>query len=255
MNIQKIRHSWPEAAGFELNRPEGAGEYILLHFLTPVELSFAHKTHHAPAGTLIVFRPDTGHRFFSKGPLLHNWMHLTGAAEKELARFGLAVDTLYSVPYGMQITERVARLETEFFARKSHWNACLQALLEELWINLSRQLTDEMLQPISRETADRLRTLRAEMILHPEAEWTNEQMAKRLNISISRLYPLYHSLFSISPRRDLILMRIEKAENLLRQGYAVSQTAELLGYGSTYHFIRQFRKETGITPGRWAAKR
>ena len=105
-----------------------------------------------------------------------------------------------------------------------------------------------------RETAARLRQLRAEMILHPEKPWTNEDMAKWLNVSVSRLYPLYRRLFSISPGQDLILMRVEKAKNMLMQGIPVSQVAELLGYSSTFHFIRQFRQHTGVTPGQWGRK-
>ena len=45
-------------------------------------------------------------------------------------------------------------------------------------------------------------------------------------------------------------MRVEKAKNMLAQGVSVSRTAELLGYGSTYHFIRQFKQVTGVTPGK-----
>ena len=33
MEITRIRHRWTEKKGFLLNRPQGTGEYILLHFL------------------------------------------------------------------------------------------------------------------------------------------------------------------------------------------------------------------------------
>ena len=248
MEIRQIRHNWHENPGFELNRPEGAGEYIFLHFLTPAELFFRNQYFDAPAGTLILFSPRTAHRFISRGELLHNWIHLTGDVKKELAPYHLQPDTLYHASQSLQITERIARLEVEFFARSSHWQLCMQSLLTEMWITISRQLNGEAPLAVTRETADLLRTLRAEMMLHPEIAWTNERMARRLNISVSRLYPLYRRLFSISPGRDLILMRVEKAKNMLRQGAPVARTAELLGYGSTFHFIRQFRQETGMTP-------
>lgn len=253
MKVERIRHNWHENAGMRIDRPTGSGDYVLLHFLTPVSLWFDGQTVEADAGTLVVFSPEKGHGFYSVGPLLHDWMHLTGDVPETLQMVGLKPDTLYHMAQSLQITQRVARMETEFFARNAYWDSCMELLLKELWITIARQATGEISQPVLKETAGHLRELRAEMIQHPEWPWTNEMMARRVNISVSRLYPLYRRLFSISPGRDLILMRIEKAKNMLTQGVTVAQAAELLGYGSTFHFIRQFKQETGVTPGKWAA--
>ena len=254
MELRNVRHNWHEPAGFRLNRPHGAGEYIFLHFHTPVDLFFDDRRQSAPSGTLAVFGPDTPHGFFSRGPLLHDWMHLAGDVEGPMAEFGVKADELMFIAQGLRITERIARLEAEFLARGMHWERYIQATLDELWILIAREKRGETAQPVMRETAARLRQLRAEMILHPEKPWTNEDMTKWLNVSVSRLYPLYRRLFSISPGQDLILMRVEKAKNMLMQGIPVSQVAELLGYSSTFHFIRQFRQHTGVTPGQWGRK-
>lgn len=251
MEIQNVRHNWPEPAGFELNRPYGAGEYIMLYFHSAVELHFAGRWHDAPAGTFIVFSPDTSHSFISRGALMHDWMHLTGDVASEIAAFGLAIDQMYSIGYIPQITDRMAHLESEFLSRDAFWERSVKAMLDELWIIIAREISGGARPPVMQETASRLRELRAEMILNPERPWTNAMMARRLNISVSRLYPLYRRLFSISPGQDLILMRIEKAKRFLQNGMSVSQTAEALGYGSIYHFIRQFRQSVGVTPGKW----
>ena len=251
MKLERIRHNWHEPAGFSINRPCGSGDYVMLHFLTPVTIWMGERRQEAPAGALAVFAPRTAHGFYSAGPLLHDWMHLTGDVEEALSAVGLRRDTLYIMAQPMQITQRVARLEAEFFAHNAHWQECVSALLSELWINAARQATGAVSQPVLQETADRLRALRAEMMEHPQWRWTNEMMARRLNVSVSRLCPLYRRMFAISPGRDLILMRVEKAKNMLNQGVSVAQTTEWLGYASTYHFIRQFKQETGITPGQW----
>lgn len=252
MKLERIRHNWHENAGMRLDRPEGSGDYVLLHFLTPVLVWFDGRQREVPSGTLIVFKPQTGHGFYSQGPLLHDWMHISGDVETAMNEVGLQTDTLYHMAQNLQITERIARLEAEFFAQNAHWERCINTLLEELWITIARQAGGNISQPVLQATADHLRELRAVMMQHPEWPWTNEMMARRVNISVSRLYPLYRRLFSISPGRDLILMRVEKAKNMLSQGVSVVQVTEALGYGSTFHFIRQFKQETGVTPGKWA---
>jgi len=250
MQLVRIRHNWHENAGMRLNRPEGSGDYVLLHFLTPVILWMDGQSVDAAPGTLVILSPQMGHGFYSQGTLLHDWMHLTGDVESALEAVGLEPDTLYSMTQSLQITERIARLEAEFFARNVHWESCVDALLRELWITIARQATGEISQPVLQETAGHLRELRAEMMQHPERQWSNEMMAKQVNISVSRLYPLYKRLFSISPGRDLILMRVEKAKNMLLQGESVSRTAEAMGYANIYHFIRQFKQITGSSPGK-----
>ncbi len=32
MKVERIRHNWHENAGMRLERPEGSGDYVLLHF-------------------------------------------------------------------------------------------------------------------------------------------------------------------------------------------------------------------------------
>lgn len=43
-------------------------------------------------------------------------------------------------------------------------------------------------------------------------------------------------------------VRIEEAKELLRQGKSCGEVACILNYTSQSYFIRQFKKQTGITP-------
>ena len=251
MEFALIRHNWPEVAGFDLDKPVGRAYYVFVHFLTPVEYKLRDEWMSLSPGDLIVVEPRVPHRIISKQPMLNDWMHVYGNIGERMAQFGLKTNTVYHMEQRQQITSRIARLEAEFFARDAHWEACAEVLMDELLIAIHRQVIGRVAPPPIQKTADRLRNLRTAMSMHPELDWTNERMAQQVNISVPRLYPLYRRLFSISPGRDVILMRIEKAKNLLQQGRPVTETAELLGYSSTYHFIRQFRQEVGVTPGKW----
>lgn len=251
--ITRIRHRWAEKNGFTLDRPNGAGEYIVLHFLSPVELHFEGKTVNVSAGSLIVFSPGCPHRFTAKGALLHDWLHVTGDVETLMNQYGLNVNTLYTPELTAAISEIIAFLEAEFFAQRPFWPELYTAKLNELFIRIAHSLSNT--QPklnIRDETAERLREVRMRILSDPWKQWTIAELAEHANISQSRLHALYKNIFGISPKHDLILMRIEKAKQMLTHGETISETAEQLGYSSIFHFIRQFRQFTGTTPKQYA---
>lgn len=250
MHIHSVRHSWPESPGFHLCRPQGSGDYVLLHFQTNGEIRFDNRFHQVSPGAFIIFAPHTPHELMSSAPLLHDWMHLSGPVDQHLARFALQCDTIYMPACTRHITETIAALEAEFFAQRNYGDELMQARLTELFILVARSLQGDAPSPLPRETADRLRSLRAEMLLHPERPWTSQDMARHINLSVPRLYPLYRQMFSVSPNRDLILIRIEKGRNMLRQGESVSSVAEQLGYANVTHFIRQYTQIVGVSPSR-----
>ena len=252
MHIERIRHQWTEKAGFVLLRSEGAKEYVLLHFHTPVEMSYGGRTHRVSPGTVIVFSPGTPHRVDCPTPLLHDWIHLSGNIAEIMARYGLRPDTLYPGMSISKISDLIADLEMEYFARRPYWNEFACARLNELLIRISHRVAGEHIAVrIQTETLERLRDARAHMINHPERAWSIATLAAEVGVSPSRLHALYKSSFGVSPNRDLILMRIEKAKDLLQHGRSVSETAEGLGYSSAYHFIRQFKQIMGVSPGRF----
>ncbi len=252
MNIERIRHQWSEKAGFVLLRPDGAREYVLLHFHTPVEMSYADARYSVAPGTVIVFSPRVPHRVDCPDMLLHDWIHITGDVCDEMRRYGLSPDTLYPGMDIQEISELIAFLEMEFFARRSYWQDLSNARLRELFIRISHGVSDKNgAARIHTETIERLREARAHMLRHPEWEWTISKLSQEVGLSPSRLHTLYKNSFGVSPNRDLILIRAEKSKFLLYQGKSVSETAEALGFNSTYHFIRQFKQVTGTTPGRY----
>lgn len=82
--------------------------------------------------------------------------------------------------------------------------------------------------------------------------WTVEDMARAASLSPSRFNVLFKAHFAQSPLRYLIRARIDRAKNLLRETrMSLAEIADALGYSDIYFFNRQFKKETGIPPGRY----
>ena len=74
-------------------------------------------------------------------------------------------------------------------------------------------------------------------------------MCKNLGISRSYLQHLYKQYFGVSVTQDIKLCRMEHAKYLLSgTDMTVATIASECGYVTDVHFMRMFRRMTGISP-------
>lgn len=84
---------------------------------------------------------------------------------------------------------------------------------------------------------------------HSEEPYTLEDFEDRLGISKYRLCREYCQAYGISPIKDLNRTRIEHAKKLLLTTSMQIQEISLeVGFENVSHFIRIFKKNTGMTP-------
>lgn len=94
--------------------------------------------------------------------------------------------------------------------------------------------------------------LRSEIYLHPEKDWTVRRMAEMVFLSESRLHTMYKETFHVTCMNDVIMSRIQYAQNMLEcTDKPVSDIALACGYHGNEHFCRQFKEKTGVTPGHY----
>lgn len=98
--------------------------------------------------------------------------------------------------------------------------------------------------------------LHLEIEANPNYPWTIEEMADRLNMSVSYFQSVYKKNFGISCMKDVYEKRIEMAKKYLADSnYTITQIADLCGYQNTEHFCRQFKQITGITASEYRSNR
>ena len=141
-------------------------------------------------------------------------------------------------------------LEKEITLRREYWESAIQARLELLLITVARSIAEETERVhVAAQTKAEFQKLRLKMMQSLEQKWDVERMAAEVAISPSWFFPLYRSVFGVSPNKDLILGRVEKAKQRLEgSDISIKELAEECGYTNEYHFIRQFRLVTGLTP-------
>lgn len=252
MLMINIRHNWPERPGYPVVHPKGGMEYVGLHFHDQVMLRYDNTEILAPPGSFIVFSPDITISYQSSQCYRVDKMYIIGNVSDIMRMYSLEPNTLYHPTNGNEITSIMEMLEFEFYVQHSWWYRYVDIKVEELFIMISLNLSYEKCSSMSIELSHRMKSIRQEMMAFPERDWSVGNLASRIGVSESRVYPLYKALFGISPNRDLILIRVEKAKQLLEQGLSLGEAAERSGYSNVYHFIRQFEKQTNFSPHQYA---
>lgn len=104
----------------------------------------------------------------------------------------------------------------------------------------------------SRQLYEKLYDLRKELESAPEKNWSIDIMCSRVHISRSTLQKNYKAFFGKSIIDELIIFRISKAKQLLKNTTcSLTKIAELCGYSSDTYLIKQFKKTEGITPNEY----
>lgn len=107
---------------------------------------------------------------------------------------------------------------------------------------LLRGLGDSRLAPALRQLHARV-----------DHAWTVEQLAQVAALSRSAFFERFSHTVGASPMAYLLGWRMELAKNLLRrEGLAVAEVADRVGYGSTSTFSVAFSRHVGQSPSRFA---
>ncbi|AXF26088.1 AraC family transcriptional regulator [Burkholderia pyrrocinia] len=75
-----------------------------------------------------------------------------------------------------------------------------------------------------------------------------DTLAAVAGLSVSRFTARFRSEVGLSPHRYLCLVRVRRAQDLLRAGLAPSVVATEVGFFDQSHLCRHFRRVLGMTP-------
>ena len=118
------------------------------------------------------------------------------------------------------------------------------ALVTELETKLSDRQNTESRQPYQAQ----FRALRERICEEPQAQWSAEEEAGRIGISLSHFQHIYREYHGISFHADLIHARLHLAKRLLRNtSLTVSEIAARCGYTDISYFMKVFHRQTGKT--------
>lgn len=142
------------------------------------------------------------------------------------------------------------QLQTELFNQEFGFNIRVNQLMDELFIDIARQLTQQHIS--QRDFPQTFMMLEQTLRQNLAHQWTVEEMAALVGLGTTAFTDKVKKYTGFSPLNYLINIRISEAIKLLkRQDVNVTDIALETGFYSSQHFSTTFKKLTGYTPSQF----
>lgn len=250
MKLHTLGMDYHHSSDFLIDRPNGSGDDLIVIFKTSALIKLNNNIEHVSAGSAVVY-PAGQPQYYGAdgGEYINHWVHFELTDSTYAERIGLPFNTVIPVR-DMPATERCLEMlsvESVAGSRNSEesCNLLLRVLMSKLAEGADMQYGGSAHSPALRE-------LRASIRRNPADKRGVKDFAQALSLSPSHFQSLYKQEFGVSCYEDLLTARLDMAKYYLRStALPVRRIAELCGYENDVHFIRQFRKRTGITAGEY----
>lgn len=254
LEILNIKPLWPEDERFALERKNTGNEYIFIHTLTELSVMLDGKYEIMPPGSVICFAPFSYQNIkASGGRLIHDWMHLSPDFCNIAKEYSFETGRIYTLADDSFITKLMQEAELENLNGGMFSGKICELKVREIIAKIVRSsANDNKDNEIPPAVCAAFSAARSKIHLEYSKKWSIDNMAELVHLSPSRFFSIYKTIFGISPKNDLLNVRMEHAKMLLLDGsISVKDAAEMTGYTNVYHFIRAFKLHTGKTPGKY----
>ena len=253
MKLHTLGIGFRHNADFMIDRPNGSGDDLLIIFTTTAAVYFGAERITVPSGSAVLFSADFHQHYGADGTAYENhWVHFDHENDDVfLRRIGLPFNTIVTVPDMAQAESVLTQLNLEHLSNGTNRPECTDLLLRLLLAKIGG--TQNAPSKNGAHSAE-LRELRAEIYRDPAQSHSIADHPARLLISPSHFQYLYRTEFGVSCYDDVITARLDRAKYYLTAtALPIKEIAQLCGYENDVHFIRQFKKRTGLTASAYRA--
>lgn len=256
MNLHALGMDYKHDQDFLIERPNGSGDSLVLIFKSPALIRLNNNIKHLPVGSAVIFSGSFEQYYGAdKQEYINHWVHFDyNGDEAFIERIGLPLNTPI-LSADIAAAENILKLlSVESVSDRENSAECADLLLKLLLSKLAEGTECDVSQSFPHRAA--LKELRACIYRTPCMYLSVEEMAKELHLSPSHFQYLYKREFGVSCYEDAIKARLDMAKYyLINTSLSIKRISELCGYENDVHFIRQFKKRTGMTAGQYRKSR
>ncbi|MBQ8597147.1 MAG: helix-turn-helix transcriptional regulator [Lachnospiraceae bacterium] len=254
MKINNIGYNHCHDADFQINRPDGSGDYLLLILKTPAIFTFGEKDLTTDANSFILYQKGTPQFYRALGSSFANdWLHFDMTSEDLLSfkNYRIPFDTVIPINHINDLSMFIKNISYEHYSSNLYREESIALYLKLLFMKLSEKLHTHPDETIG-TYYERMSLIRAQIYNMPYFDWNIPGMAHQLAISKSYFQHMYKQIFGTGAMDDVIQSRIHHAKYLLSTTtLSVKEISVMCGYKSETHFMRQFKACVGLTPSQY----
>lgn len=253
MHIHYIAYNnFHNEPSFTFERKQGLNDYLLVYFKSPCFLVVDNKSYTLSEPSVVLFSPYTAFKYTAlSSDYYDDYLHF---APRDTEYFRSNLHFPMNFPIKIKNNTAISPL-LKTISEEYHKNTDFLLSIQFHQIMLLMYRIAESWQSYNKANSDvpyfnQLAKLRSQIQKNPSHRWHIQDMASQLMLSPAYFQVLYKKAFGVTCLSDVIHAKINSAkELLLSTNMTVAAIAEELGYNHVYHFIRQFKKNTGMTPG------
>ncbi len=236
----------------DIEHKKGVPDYLLLLIKQESWMMLKGVKHLVHPNAVICLPPQTYiHYGCDKIGYNDDWIHFTLKDQELLLFSDLQIPMCQIVyPYDFHcLSEYVRLLSDNFHSSSSFREQITDSLMRTLLYSLKASLNKDFQNALMQKHYQGFSKLRTQIYNNPAAPWTVPALANSLNVSLSYFQHLYQSFFHCSCQQDIISARLNLSKYYLTSSdMGIREIADFCGYETDIHFMRQFKKFTGMTP-------
>lgn len=257
MRMDDVGYNHRHGSDFYIDRPGGAGDWLMLIVKSPAIFRIDGKMINTPANTFVLFTPEFPQYYHSDSEEYYDdWMHF-GPDEDEI-KLMKELDIPFNVPTPLgnlaDVSSIMKNICFEQYSANPNRKESVDLLYKLLLYKINDKISMKFGGSVVTENAyfEKLLWIRESIYRWPGRDYNIDDMSTELSLSRSRFAHLYAEAFGTSLKKDILTARIEKSKEMLSGTVMpIKQIASIVGYGDISYFTRLFRNKTGMTPNQY----
>ena len=249
ITVNAVRQNARHIGNFEIFRPNGSGDRLLVIFKTSAILIQNGEEIPVSPDSLIIFGKGSAQHYKSPcGSYVNHFVHFD--TDDEVILNGIKTDTLITSSDITAIEELIAILCRENMSDTANKLSYENLLMQLILLKISESCDIETTREATHFSA--LEMLRSDIYSNTGSYNNIEQLAKKINLSPSYLQAIYRKKYGISCYEEILSAKIQTGQYYLSTTeMTVKEISHLCGYENEICFMKIFKKRVGFTPSEY----